>query len=99
WENGRHFKDNSVIVCPPLVKDKWAKEFRDLSNNSNTQISMGILSVSDSPNKKNALDDLQIANILAIDEAHNYLNIETARSKSLRANSADFKLLITATPI
>lgn len=99
WENGRHFKDNSVIVCPPLVKDKWAKEFRELSNNSNTQISMGILSVRDSQNKKNALEDLQIANILAIDEAHNYLNIETARSKSLRANSADFKLLITATPI
>tara|TARA_R110002020_G_scaffold37072_2_gene111776 strand:- start:4054 stop:7287 length:3234 start_codon:yes stop_codon:yes gene_type:complete len=99
WENGRHFKDNSVIVCPPLVKDKWAKEFRELSNNSNTQISMGILSVKESKNKSDALDDLQIANILAIDEAHNYLNIETARSKSLRENSADYKLLITATPI
>ncbi|MFH4964754.1 SNF2-related protein [Gaetbulibacter sp. M235] len=99
WESGRRFKDNSVIVCPPLVMKKWGREFRELSNNSNHQISMGILSSSETINKKEAIEDLRIANILAIDEAHNYLNTSTKRSISLRKNNADFKILITATPI
>jgi SNF2 family DNA or RNA helicase len=99
WESGRRFKDNSIIVCPPLVMKKWGREFRELSNNSNYQISMGILSSNDTLNKKEAIEDLKIANILAVDEAHNYLNIDTKRSMALRENNADFKLLITATPI
>jgi len=99
WESGRHFKDNSVIVCPPLVMKKWGKEFRELSNNSNNQISMGILSSNETLNKKEAIENLKIANILAIDEAHNYLNTSTKRSIALRLNNADFKILITATPI
>ncbi|MEM8937884.1 MAG: SNF2-related protein [Bacteroidota bacterium] len=99
WESGRHFKDNSVIVCPPLVMKKWGREFRELANNSNQQISMGILSTNDTLNKKEAIEDLKISNILAIDEAHNYLNTSTKRSIALRSNNADFKILITATPI
>lgn len=99
WESGRRFKDNSVIVCPPLVMKKWGREFRELSSNSNNQISMGILSSSETLNKKEAVEDLKIANILAIDEAHNYLNTNTKRSVALRKNNADFKILITATPI
>ncbi|KJS07120.1 MAG: hypothetical protein VR77_02150 [Flavobacteriales bacterium BRH_c54] len=99
WENGRKESDNSVIVCPPLVIDKWKKEFRDLATVSNNQISNGTLSNGSLKSLKDAEDDLNLANILAVDEAHNYLNIKSKRSIAIRKNNADFKILITATPI
>lgn len=99
WENGRKENDNSVIVCPPLVIDKWKKEFKGLATVSNNQISNGTLSNGKLKSLRNAEEDLNLANILAIDEAHNYLNIKSKRSVAIRKNNADFKLLITATPI
>lgn len=99
YENGRREKANSVIVCPPLVIDKWKKEFRELATISNNQISNGTLSNGKLKSLKVAEKELELANILAIDEAHNYLNIKSKRSIAIRKNNADFKLLITATPI
>lgn len=99
YENGRKEKANSIIVCPPLVKDKWKREFRELSTISNNQISNGTLSNGKSKSLKIAEKELELANILAIDEAHNYLNVNSKRSIAIRKNKADFKLLITATPI
>lgn len=99
WENGRKESDNSVIVCPPLVKDKWKREFKDLATVSNNQISNGTLSNGSLKSLKDAEEDLNLANILAVDEAHNYLNIKSKRSIAIRKNNADFKILITATPI
>ena len=99
WENGRKESDNSVIVCPPLVKDKWKREFRDLATVSNNQISNGTLSNGSLKSLKDAEEELNLANILAVDEAHNYLNIKSKRSVAIRKNNADFKILITATPI
>ncbi len=99
WENGRRENDNSVIVCPRLVIDKWKKEFKGLATVSNNQISNGILSNGKFKSLKDAEEDLNLANILAVDEAHNYLNIKSKRSVAIRKNNADFKVLITATPI
>jgi len=99
YETGRGDKDNALIVCPPQVINKWQTEFNDLSTINNNQISTGILSNSRKLKKEKALKDLSQANILAIDEAHNYLNLNSNRSIAIRKNNADFKLLITATPI
>lgn len=99
YENGRREKANSLIVCPPLVIDKWKKEFRELAAISNNQISNGTLSNGKAKNLRIAEKELELANILAIDEAHNYLNIKSKRSIAIRKNNADFKILITATPI
>lgn len=99
YENGRKEKANSIIVCPPLVKEKWKREFRELSTISNNQISNGTLSNGKAKSLKIAEKELELANILAIDEAHNYLNVSSKRSIAIRKNKADFKLLITATPI
>ncbi|KYG74822.1 type III restriction/modification enzyme restriction subunit [Roseivirga ehrenbergii] len=99
WENGRKESDNSVIVCPPLVIDKWKKEFKGLATVSNNQISNGTLSNGKQKSFRDAEEDLNLANILAVDEAHNYLNIKSKRSIAIRKNNADFKVLITATPI
>ena len=98
WETGRGQKGSTSIVCPPLVIDKWKKEFRELSQTSNDQLSMGILS-SRSKNNKIAIEDLKVANVLAIDEAHNFLNPNTNRTDAIRSNNAEFKILMTATPI
>lgn len=99
YENGRKEKANSVIVCPPLVMEKWKQEFQELSTISNNQISNGTLSQAGLKKLKLAEKDLDLANILAIDEAHNYLNVASKRSIAIRRNNADFKILITATPI
>lgn len=99
WETGRRDKDNSLIVCPPLVVAKWRKEFINLSTITNNQTSSGILSNAKKQKLEKALNELKLANVLAIDEAHNYLNLSTKRSEAIRKNSADFKILITATPI
>tara|TARA_R110002051_G_scaffold181774_1_gene251342 strand:+ start:107471 stop:110713 length:3243 start_codon:yes stop_codon:yes gene_type:complete len=99
YETGRGNKDNSLIVCPPLVIEKWQNEFSDLSTVNNNQISTGILSNDRTTKKERAIKNLQQTSILAIDEAHNYLNINSKRSIAIRKNNADFKLLITATPI
>ncbi|WP_167343094.1 SNF2-related protein [Nonlabens sp. SY33080] len=99
YENGNRDKANSLIVCPPLVQEKWSKEFIELETILNNQISSGTLSQSGKNKLKKAQLELKNAHILAIDEAHNYLNINTKRSKAVRQNNADYKLLITATPI
>ncbi|WP_299434583.1 SNF2-related protein [uncultured Aquimarina sp.] len=99
WETGRRDKDNALIVCPPLVVSKWKNEFMNLSTVSNNQTSSGILSNAKKQKLEIALKELKLANILAIDEAHNYLNLSTKRSEAIRKNSSDFKILITATPI
>ncbi|MCM4161270.1 hypothetical protein FHG64_06360 [Antarcticibacterium flavum] len=99
YETGNREKANSIIVCPPLVMDKWRQEFQELSTISNNQISNGTLSNGRLKKLKIAESELKLANILAIDEAHNYLNINSKRSIAIRRNNADFKILITATPI
>lgn len=99
YENGKHHNTNSLVVCPPLVKDKWGEEFRSLRRIDNIELSMGLLSNAGGRNQKKVLEDLSLANILVIDEAHNYLSPDSKRTNLIKENRADFKMLITATPI
>ena len=46
-----------------------------------------------------SLESLRRAQILAVDEGHNFLNFGSSRSKHLLQNLADHLLLFTATPI
>jgi len=98
YEVGRNYKTDSLIICPPLVVEKWEVEFRSLKNINNSR-SMGLLSNSSIKNKKKLIDELNIANILVVDEAHNYLSPTSNRTKLIRNNKADYKILVTATPI
>lgn len=99
YEIGKNYKTNSLIICPPLVVSKWEDEFRALRKIDNSQISMGLLSHSSAQNKKRITEDLSIANILTIDEAHNYLSPTSNRTGLIKSNRADYKILVTATPI
>ncbi|RZJ36558.1 MAG: hypothetical protein EOO51_00115 [Flavobacterium sp.] len=99
YEIGKHHHTESLIICPPLVVDKWGNEFSDFRKISHKQRSMGLLSNASGKNKKRVEQELQHAKILTIDEAHNYLSPDSNRTMVLRTNNADFKVLITATPI
>jgi len=99
WETGRKDKTYTLTICPPLVKDNWKQEAIELKFAQNSHESMGILSYTESKKHVNLKKELKIANILVIDEAHNYLNIESKRSQSISEHIADQIILSTATPI
>lgn len=99
YEKGKHHDTESLVICPPLVIDKWANEFKAFNKINHSHISTGLLSNTTGKSKKRILDELSIANILVIDEAHKYLSPESNRTNLLKENKADYRILITATPI
>jgi superfamily II DNA or RNA helicase len=99
WENGKRDRSNSLIVCPPLVIPFWQLEFKNLIFINHNQISMGLLSNGKERKVKQAQEEIAIANILTIDEAHNYIRPDSNRSRAIQGNQADHVILATATPI
>jgi len=99
WSKGRVRNDMTVLICPPgNVETAWDEERSKCGLNLVTR-SHGILSRSTSDGFKTAANDLRRAQCIAIDEAHNFLNQQSSRTKSLLCNMADHVLLFTATPI
>ncbi len=98
FEIGKYHQTESLIVCPPLVLSKWSKEFQSFQKISHQPRSMGLLSTK-SPRQEELVKMLDLANILTIDEAHNYLSPDSNRTNLIKDNKADYKILITATPI
>ena len=99
WENGRQDRTNSLVICPPLVIPNWRNEFRELSRVNYSQLSMWMFSNAGKAKMEEATSDIALANIVALDEAHNYLNPDSKRSKAIQHRSADHTLLVTATPM
>jgi superfamily II DNA or RNA helicase/HKD family nuclease len=99
YEIGKNYRTESLIICPPLVLEKWSAEFKAFNRINHSQISTGLLSNSSGKNKKKISEELSLANILVIDEAHNYLSAGSKRTMLLKDNKSDYKILITATPI
>lgn len=98
YEVGKNLRTESLIICPPLVVDKWEDEFKSFKRLGHSQRSMGLLSTT-GKNQQKLIKELSIANILTIDEAHNYLSPDSNRTSLIKENTADYKILITATPI
>ncbi len=99
WETGRRNKSYAVTICPPLVKDSWHKEFVDIEFSQSGQISMGALSYTKGNSHGTHLKEIRNANILVVDEAHNFLNLHSYRSISVAEHTSDNIILSTATPI
>ncbi|MEQ9375458.1 MAG: SNF2-related protein [Imperialibacter sp.] len=99
WQIGEKFSSNLLIFSPPIVKSNWEQELRSLDFLNYTFRSLGILSNASEDNLKDILTELSLANLLVVDEAHNLLNPISKRSKKLASNKADYKILITATPV
>lgn len=99
WKQGRGNRSKYKIIAPPLVTDNWQEELDDLYFTIAAPVSHGVLSHLSTKKNQAHLKDIQDATVLLVDEAHNYLNIFSNRTQSIRKNKADHVILFTATPI
>ncbi len=98
WSTGRIRRDIPVLVCPPDVQRIWETESRKTGLPLGTH-SHGLLSRRDSDRRRDTVGAIRRAQILAIDEAHNFLNLQAERTRGLMGNMADHVVMFTATPI
>src|SRR6056297_366602 len=99
WQQGRGNRSKYKIIAPPLVLDNWQGELDRLYFTVAHPTSHGILSHLSSTKNQTHLRDIQEATVLLVDEAHNYLNMTSNRSQTIKNNKADHVVLFTATPI
>jgi len=95
---GRLRRGKSLLVCPPLVATNWEAE----SNAAGVPLdirSHGVLSRDRGAKHALTIDALRRAQVLSIDEGHNFLNFKSARTQKLLRNIADSVMVFTATPI
>jgi len=95
---GRLGRGKPILICPPLVEHNWSNEVAS-SNVSLSIHSHGKLSHAKSGRHNPMVNALQRAQILCVDEGHNFLNNKSLRSQQLLRNIADHVVLFTATPI
>lgn len=98
WENGLRDKSSPLIIAPKQVMDNWDKEHEHF-NLYNKIESMGTLSHGSERNKSLLFKQIDKADILIIDEAHNYLHPGSGRSKAISPRGSTHVILSTATPI
>ena len=98
WRSGRIRKGGSVLLAPPAVVQDWARE----STRTGIPISImshGSLSHALGVKREDITEVVRRAQVLAVDEAHNFLNLHSKRTQMLMGNMADHTVLFTATPI
>lgn len=98
WSLARARKGSMLLICPPLVKKNWERESAKCGYNI-AVASHGLLSKLKPEDTSSLAIHLSSAQILAVDEAHNFLNQGSKRTKFLKLNLADQVVLFTATPI
>lgn len=98
WRSGRARGTYTVMVGPPAVQRAWEHE-ASLASAGIKFRSHGQLSRKSSEDHDTRIDDVRRAQVLAVDEAHNFLNPKSNRTKILLGNLADHTVLFTATPI
>lgn len=96
--SGRLRQGKALMVCPPAVQDNWQWESLLCGVPLDTY-SHGSLSHKRSGRHELTVEGLRRAQILCVDEGHNFLNFKSNRTQQLLRNMADHVLLFTATPI
>ncbi len=91
-------RGNALMVCPPSVINNWERESVDSSVPLDVY-SHGRLSHTQSKRHSLSLTALRRAQILCVDEGHNFLNLKSNRTHHLLRNMADHVVMLTATPI
>ena len=89
---------NTVMVCPPAVIESWERE-KQASLVPMEVYSHGGLSHRSSRLHEVKAEAIKRAQILCVDEGHNFLNLKTQRTQMLLRNMADHVVMLTATPI
>jgi superfamily II DNA or RNA helicase len=98
WENGLKDKSNALIIAPKQVTDNWAKEQNHFKLYNKIE-SMSKLSMGKGKNVRQLLKEVEEADILVVDEAHNYLRKSSQRSQAINPKGSTHIILSTATPI
>lgn len=98
WGSGRIRKGRPVMICPPSVSTNWVREATLCGVGLDVR-SHGALSRPHGEMREHAREAIRRAQILAVDEAHNFLNPKSARTRMLLGNMSDHTVLFTATPI
>jgi hypothetical protein len=98
WSSARARKGGMLLICPPLVKVNWDRETTKCSFNI-AIASHGLLSRQGERDTSILGMRLSSAQTLAVDEAHNFLNHLSKRTRFLKHHLADQVVLFTATPI
>lgn len=94
----RRDRDLTTLVCPPPVVKIWQHEALT-AGVTVMPVSHGLLSRPDPAGQHVEAGHVARAQILAVDEAHNFLSPKANRTKHVRESVADHVLLFTATPI
>ncbi|MGY1671408.1 SNF2-related protein [Geodermatophilus sp. SYSU D00710] len=94
----RRDRDLTTLVCPPAVRETWQREALS-SGITILPVSQGLLSRPDPAGPRVEESAVARAQVLAIDEAHNFLAPGSKRTRHVRESLADHVLLFTATPI
>lgn len=98
WGSGRIRKGRPVMICPPAVAANWEREATLCGVGLDVR-SHGALSRPRGEVREHVREAIRRAQILAVDEAHNFLNPKSARTRMLLGNMSDHTVLFTATPI
>ena len=96
--SGRIRQGTGLMICPPSVEANWEGEAIQ-SGVALKTFSHGKLSSQRAKGHGMTLDALRRAQILCVDEGHNFLNFKSQRTQQLLRNMADHVMLLTATPI
>ncbi|MFC1639869.1 SNF2-related protein, partial [Gemmatimonadota bacterium] len=96
--SGRDHGELPVLLTPPAVEEIWLEE--SIKNGVAVHMfSHGLLSRPDTKKGKRVGEAVRRAQILAVDEAHNFLSSTSVRTSRLHRNVAEHVLLFTATPL
>lgn len=98
WSTGSVRRDLTVLVCPPAVETQWLQESAACGLTVRT-VSHGLLSRVSAFGPRVQEREVADAQILAVDEAHNFLASGSRRTQVVRDSAADHVLMFTATPI
>ena len=91
-------RGKAMLISPPSVTSEWTSESAVASVPLDV-FSHGALSRAKGDSHDSVLSNLRRAQILCVDEGHNFLNFNSNRTQQLLRNMADHVALFTATPI
>lgn len=97
WKNSQSRNGRVLMITPNKVQENWEHEAVRCGLPLTTY-THGVLSHSKS-DEDLLRNDIKTAPVIAVDEAHNFLNKHSKRSEVLLSNIAEHIFLFTATPI